>query len=71
MAKQLKSKKPLDQGFNTPNPVAKNAFKFNKAQIFRDQRLYTRKAKHARSEPFIIQLLSFIIKGSDTRCVSH
>ncbi|NOT83494.1 MAG: hypothetical protein HOP02_01670 [Methylococcaceae bacterium] len=71
MAKQLKSKKSIDQGFNTPNLVAKNAFKFNKAQIFRDQRQYTRKAKHNQSEPFIIKLSGCIIKGFDIAYPLH
>lgn len=46
------------------NPVAKHAFKFNKAQIISDKRHYRRKAKHSGAEPFIIRSLDIIVKGS-------
>ncbi|MCX7087517.1 MAG: hypothetical protein NTV00_05600 [Methylococcales bacterium] len=56
---------------NLSNPVAKHAHKFNKAHIFRDKSQYTRKAKHSRSEAFIIQLTRCIIKASDVGNTLH
>lgn len=62
------SKKPTtktDKGCAALNPVAKNAFKFNKAHTIPDKRQYSRKVKHNRMEPFIIQPsnMGCIIKG--------
>ena len=34
------------------NPVARHAHRFNKAQVFKDKKLYRRKAKHAIQEAF-------------------
>lgn len=61
MSKKLTTK--TDKGCTILNLVAKNAFKFNKAHIIPDKRQYSRKAKHNRTEPFIIKPLGFIIKG--------
>ena len=58
-----KSAPKTDKGCNSLNLVAKNAFKFNKAHVIPDKRQYSRKAKHSRTEPFIMQLMGFIIKG--------
>ena len=46
------------------NPVAKFAFQFNKAQVFKDKTKYQRNAKHKGQEPFPIMLASIIGKGS-------
>jgi hypothetical protein len=70
MSKPLKIKS-ADKECNFLNPVAKHAFKFNKAQIFRDKRQYTRKAKHNGSEPFVIPVKSGITKGSDAWRIVH
>ncbi len=45
------------------NMVAKFAFQFNKAQVFKDKTKYQRKAKHQGKEPFPIMLYSSIGKG--------
>ena len=45
------------------NPVAKFAFQFNRAQIFKDKTKYQRNAKHRGKEPFPIMLASIIGKG--------
>ena len=44
------------------NPVAKFAFLFNKAQVFKDKTKYQRKAKHQGKEPFPIVLLTLLEK---------
>ena len=45
------------------NPVAKFAFQFNKAQVFKDKTKYQRKAKHQDKEPFPMMFSNFIGKG--------
>jgi len=45
------------------NPVAKFAFQFNKAQVFKDKSKYQRKAKHKGKEPFPMMLAGIIGKG--------
>ena len=47
-----------------PNPVAKHAHQFNKAQIFRDKTKYNRNAKHRKLEPLPIILEGVTGKGS-------
>jgi len=59
MKKTKKSK-----GFKTSlvkNPVAKFAFQFNKAQVFKDKTKYQRTAKHKGKEPFPI-ILSVVLE---------
>ncbi|PKM11532.1 MAG: hypothetical protein CVV13_08895 [Gammaproteobacteria bacterium HGW-Gammaproteobacteria-3] len=50
-----------------PNPVAKHAHQFNKAQVFRDKTQYRRKAKHHNAEPLPIPLQGIIGKGFAAR----
>ena len=45
------------------NPVAKFAFQFNKAQVFKDKTKYQRKAKHQDKERFPMMFSNFIGKG--------
>ena len=45
------------------NPVAKFAFQFNKAQVFKDKTKYQRNVKHKGQEPFPIMLINIIGKG--------
>ncbi len=45
------------------NPVAKFAFRFNKAQVFKDKTKYQRQAKHKGKEPFLMMLKNIIRKG--------
>lgn len=46
------------------NPVAKFAFQFNKALVYRDKSKYQRKAKHNAKEPFPMVMFASIGKGS-------
>lgn len=46
------------------NPVAKFAFQFNKAQVFKDKTKYQRNTKHKGKEPFLMMLKNIIRKGS-------
>jgi len=46
------------------NPVAKFAFQFNKAQVFRDKSKYQRKAKHNGKEPFPMMFPALLEKAS-------
>ncbi len=46
------------------NLVAKHAHQFNKAVIFKNKNKYQRKAKHKGLEPFFMQYLYYIKKGS-------
>lgn len=62
MRKQNKAKGLCDKPIK--NPVAKFAYQFNKAQIFKDKSRYQRKAKHSGQEPFSIISLEMIEKGS-------
>lgn len=71
MTKIHKSNKLINTECNKLNPVAKNAFKFNKALVFRDQSRYSRKAKHKLSEPFKIIFTDIILKGSDLNGFNH
>lgn len=67
MNKHKKSKNMLDWVCNTPNPVAKNALKFNKAQVFRDQKNnYSRKAKHKNWVPSNNVLPKTLLEGTQT-----
>jgi hypothetical protein len=49
MMKKRKNMNKIEEVPN-PNPVAKFAHQFNKAQVFADKRDYRRKAKHAKEE---------------------
>mgnify|MGYP000123051951 FL=1 len=51
MMKKTKKVKRLETE-KIKNPVAKFAFQFNKAQIFKDKTKYQRSAKHKGQEPF-------------------
>lgn len=52
--KSLKFKITLPELAIANNPVAKHAHKFNKAQIYASKKAYSRKAKHANLESFIL-----------------
>lgn len=43
------------------NPVAKFAFKFNKARVFNDKTKYQRKNKHKGKEPFPMVLFNLAL----------
>ena len=45
------------------NPVAKFAFQFNKAQVFKDKTKYQRTVKHKGKEPFPMLFSNSIGKG--------
>jgi hypothetical protein len=42
--------------FESQNPVAKFAFRFNKAQVYCDKRKYNRKSKQGKQEIFPVVL---------------
>ena len=46
------------------NPVAKFAFQFNKAQVFKDKTKYQRNAKHKGQKSFPIMLAALLEKTS-------
>ncbi len=60
--KKNKKSKPLAKN-QLKNPVAKFAFQFNKAQVYRDKSKYQRNVKHKGKEPFPMQLFARIGKG--------
>lgn len=49
--KKTKKSKVYDAS-QIKNPVAKFAFRFNKAMVFKDKTKYQRNAKHKGQEPF-------------------
>lgn len=53
--KKTKKSKGLETSI-VKNTVAKFAFQFNKAQIYKDKTKYQRNAKHKGQEPFPIML---------------
>jgi len=55
-------KKRMDKTLPLKNPVAKFAYQFNKAKVFKDKTKYQRKAKHKESFPIIV--FTVIGKGS-------
>ncbi len=53
------------------NPVAKFAYQFNKAKVFKDKTKYQRKVKHKEKESFPMIIMNIIGKDSfcfETRC---
>ncbi len=60
--KKTKESKALEIN-RLKNPVAKFAFQFNKAQVFKDKTKYQRKMKHKGKEPFPILFFDIIRKG--------
>ena len=62
MMKKTKQAKELATN-QLKNPVAKFAFQFNKALVFRDKSKYQRKVKHKGKEPFPMVIFTSIGKG--------
>jgi len=53
--KKMKKSKGLAENL-VKNPVAKFAYQFNKAQVYKDKTKYQRSAKHKGKEPFPMML---------------
>ncbi len=61
--KKIKKGARLDASL-LKNPVAKFAYQFNKAQVFKDKTKYQRTAKHKGKEPFPMMLSAVLEKVS-------
>jgi len=62
MKKTKKLKGLADKSIS--NPVAKFAYQFNKAKVYKDKTKYQRTAKHKGKEPFPMILLVVLEKVS-------